>query len=320
MMRSRLLPIWITLLLPTPSALASGGSEWLYGVQNSIGTNDAGVAVVTDALVLIDRGTGEGTILGPLVDANGTEYAFVTALAYSNADGVFFGIDDFRKTLLRVSPNDGSVTGVTPLVAAGVPGLNGASVIIASLSYDPDSGMLVGVDTVPAQLVTINPTTGLVASVTGFPGSLRQPGQSNVIVTSAAVEPGGDLAFFDTLSDEIYRVSLDPDAGTPTPLGADFSQTPFPSLVTVAGLAAEPETGVLFGTETGGVNVLFSFEPGGVPTPILALQDSGIGSDLAVDGLAFAPHPGCNPADVATQAHEVGSHARNLIGDCIRKF
>jgi len=291
-------PIVCSLFIAVLASI-SFGQDALYGVLSSIGTNSDGLATTTDAIVVIDPVTGEGQLVGGIADDSGTEFAFVTSLAYDPLSDELLAFNEvLPRVLLAIERTTGRVIRQTSLDATGLP-TNSTTVIFGGLTFDAIEGRLLAVENVSDQLVEISPMTGVVASITGQPSSLRQPGQDNLVASSISFDANNDLVFYDTLLDGFFRTSLSPNVVTPSMLGIDLEVSPFVTGIDVSAMVVDPDSGTIYGADTVGVNIFFSASEDGTIQVIREAQDSNGGIDLNLSGLTFAPPPGCTPVDYA---------------------
>ena len=116
-----------------------------------------GSDVELDELISVDASTGIATSIGK------TGFNDVAALAYDNANDELYGIDSDTDQLLTIDVTTGVATVVGPV---GIQGPAPTDLTeIRALAYDSLQQRLVGVNTVNDRVVTIDPTSGAVATL-----------------------------------------------------------------------------------------------------------------------------------------------------------
>lgn len=141
----------LSLLLASVLA-ASATSPTLY-----VATGTTGVAGI---LYTVDPATGVVlTTVGPLVDANGNNYA-MAGMKYDPFNGLFYGITSGMSptapsSLITINP---ATALVTPIGACGA--------VLTDIAIDPTSGVVYGVSGFNQKFYTVNLLTGL-ATQTG---------------------------------------------------------------------------------------------------------------------------------------------------------
>lgn len=213
-----------------------------------------GINIVADELVSFDIGTGMITSIGPL------GFPGAIGLAFDSDLGTLLGSDLVLDGLLNVDDSTG---------AAAAIGTSGFSPY--DIAYDPINGVLYGTDPFADVLFTIDPETGVGALVgaTGFPA-----------ITGLAVDPfSGTIFGADSQTNQL--VTIDPTTGAATLVGANGFDS------NILGLAFDPDTGILYGSEADSVSSLLTID-----TSTGAASFVGpTGTQNAITGLAFVVVP-----------------------------
>jgi hypothetical protein len=239
-----------------------------YRVEASIlyGGNGAGSSITPGALSIINQNNGSGVFVGDPVTPGG-----LSGLAFNSA-GILWGstaAPSSPSSLVSINPFTGALNTSVAITLA----TTGAGVSIGDLAVQPGTNILYGIGSNAAGsgvfgglLFTINTTTG-VATVVGDTGQGRAGG--------LAFAPNGTLFFAEV--NQLH--TLNPNtAALITTVAITGGAAP-------EGLDIRPSDGVLFATNGGPGDDLYTLNTAGIST---FLGNTGIGS---VSDLAFAPSP-----------------------------
>ncbi len=190
-----------------------------------------GVDSFNDQLLTLDPSTGQGTAVGDLgvTAANPS----MQGLAFDANRGLLYGSDVQSDQLFTISPTTGQAT------AVGALGFD----LVLGLAFDPQTNTLFGVDNGTDQLITIDVNTGAGTAVgaIGFD-----------FVNGIDFDPETGVIFGTSISNETivnetpvftYQLlSINPATGQGTAIGDPRNDD-------ILGLAVDPNTGTLFGTD-----------------------------------------------------------------------
>jgi outer membrane protein assembly factor BamB len=210
------------------------------------------------------RNTGLSDLAGIALSPSGTLFGLTTFASQPVPNGLF-----------TIDPT----TGTSTLV--GVTGLQ--SIFEGDLAFDPTTGNLYGVQSVPSlgsterDLFELNPTTGQATVI----GALSTSGGD---FSAMAFDSSGSLFLVDTSSATLFKV----DKNTAAILAS--VNLSVRSLGELAGMAFDPETGTAYfgnGNIVNGVSASGSLYTLNPSTGALTL----LGPTVALAGLSFTPIP-----------------------------
>lgn len=253
--------------LPVPGGITNVGTVTL-GPPVMYGGVGRGSSSNPGGLIIVDQGTGAGTLVGDPITPGG-----LTGIAI-DSDGALFGSTisspEFRSTLVRIDADTGSLISVIGPVTDG---LGGPAISIGDLAFQPGTDALFGArslaDSPPnngGKLYTIDVRTGIAALVGD-----TLAGSSGGI----AFAPDGTL-FQASWSNNFDFTSLN----TLDPADASRINT-VPVFVFFDGLGIRPTDGAIFATQ-GGQNqdAIYILDPVTGAETFVGRPSAGKASDL----------------------------------------
>lgn len=290
------------------SGVRPGGFRDVQGLALDPNSNTLyGVDSDTDLLIAIDAATGSGSPVGPVGFSN------VGSLAFDSNRNVLYGTTNVAQTLIEIDPLTGAGTTIGQTGFQNVWGLafdavsdtlfgmdssvvrsqlitidlvSGKGTVVGELffganilglAFDPDAGVLFGVNLSGNSLVTIDPAS---ASTTRIAGGLFDT------VIGLTFDPNTDRLLGSAHGTPDYLISIDPSTGSRQTIGPLGSPTApgFLGFDSVHGLAFDRNRNALYAVHSAGYGV----------TPSLIRIDTITGSetfvgkvDLKVQGSIF---------------------------------
>jgi len=192
----------------------------------------------TRRLISIDTTTGVGTTIGGFDDFGSGIYA---ALTYDSVNDIVYAIQSSGlDRLMTIDP----VTGEdTTLFNLGT--VNGRDPEILGLAFDPVTSTIYGISTVVDELVSIDPSTGVVTIIGDItPGNVL----GNVVVEAIAFDSAAGVLYGLSQGINGTLLTLDTTTGAASIVGG-FDAVGYGD---IRGLAYDPVSDALYGAAGGG--------------------------------------------------------------------